>query len=111
MSFRGLLRRSSIYAEKVLYNHSSGEWWAFSIFHTAYSGAFLFPTYELLAELYPVLGGYAQQIGDDEYGEGLGEVGHDFALATGNESINLLVSQLPHEVLVFLEAFWGDQSC
>ena len=69
----------------------------------------LFLPYESLAELYPVLGWHAQQVGDDEYGEGLGEVGHDFALATGNEGVDLFIGQRPHELLVFLEALWGDQ--
>ena len=83
----------------------------FAILHAAHPGSvLLLLSYEVLAELYPVLGWHAQQIGNDEHSEGLGEVGHDLALATGNEGVDLLVGQLPHELLVFLEALRRDQS-
>ncbi len=83
----------------------------FAILHAAYPGsALLFLPYELLPELDPILGWHAQQIGYDEYGERLGEVGHDFALAPGKEGVDLLIGQHPHEFLIFLEALWRDQS-
>ena len=80
--------------------------------HAAYPGSatLLFLAYEFLPELYSVLGWHAQQIGDDEHGERLGVGVHELALATGNEAVDLLIGQLPHEVLIFLEALWGDQS-
>src|SRR3546814_12359611 len=40
----------------------------------------------------------------DLHGERLRERGHDFALALVDESGDLLIGQLPHELFVFLEA-------
>ena len=46
------------------------------------AATFLLDPDEMLAELRPVLGRHAQQVGDDEHGEGLREGVHELALAT-----------------------------
>ena len=105
----GLRRRSSIYAENLSYSQVSGECSTSPLVPPIPAPLPLLP-YQVLAELYPVLGRHAEQIGDDEHGEGLGEGAHELALATGNEGVDLLVGQLPHVLLVLLEAHRRDQA-
>ena len=64
---------------------------------------------EPVAEPLMVLLGDAEQIGDGEHGERLGVGGDELAAAVGQEGVELLVGQPPHERLVVLEALRGDQ--
>src|SRR3546814_20699530 len=75
-----------------------------AIFGSADGGAFAFLPDQLLAELDAVFGGHAEQVGDDEHGERLRERSHHFALALVDESGDLLIGQLPHELLVLLRS-------
>src|SRR3546814_14427356 len=74
-----------------------------AIFGSADGGAFAFLPDQLLAELDAVFGGPAEQVGDDEHGERLRERSHHFAPALVDESGDLLIGQLPPELLVLLE--------
>ena len=47
----------------------------------------LFHPNEVIAELHPVLGRHAQQVGDDEHRKGLGEGVHELARTLGNEGV------------------------
>ena len=53
--------------------------------------------------------GDAEQIGDDEQREGLRVVVDELARAPGVELVDLTIGQLPHELLVLLEALRRDQ--
>ncbi len=57
----------------------------------------------------PVLLGHAEQIGDDEQGEGVGELADALALRTGQEGVQHPVGDLPDGRLVLLEALRCDQ--
>ena len=59
---------------------------------------------EALAEALVVLLGHAEQVGDDEHGEGLGVGADELAAAVGDELVELLVGEAPHELLVVLAA-------
>ena len=46
---------------------------------------------------------HAEQVGDDEHGEGLRVGADELAAAVGEELVELLVGEAPHERLVVLE--------
>ena len=56
-----------------------------------------------------VLFGHAQQVGDDQQGEGAGEVGDELALPSCEELVDLAIGELLHELLVLLEPLRRDQ--
>ena len=64
---------------------------------------------EALAEPLVVLLRHAEQVGDDEHGEGLGVGADELAAAVGEELVELLVGEAPHELLVVLQALRRDQ--
>ena len=59
---------------------------------------------EALAEPLVVLLGHAEQVGDDEHGERLGVGADELAVTVGDELVELLVGEAPHERLVVLAA-------
>ena len=63
---------------------------------------------EALAEPLVVLLGHAEQVGDDEHGERLGVGADELAVAVGDELVELLVGEAPHERLVVLEPLRRD---
>ena len=79
-----------------------------------YGGCFLTELAHQLAgedgtELVMVLGGHAQQVGNDQERERLRVVLEEFARAAVDERVELLVGEPPHEVFVLLEALGGDE--
>ena len=64
---------------------------------------------EALAEP-PVVGfGHSEQIGDDEHRERLRVRADELAAAVGDELVELLIGEAPHERLVVLEPLRRDQ--
>ena len=53
--------------------------------------------------------GHAEQVGDHEHGERLGVRADELAPAVGDELVELLVGEAPHELLVLLEPLRRDQ--
>ena len=64
---------------------------------------------ELLAELLVLVFGNAEQVCDDEEGEGPRVVADELALAPAEELVDLAIGELPHELLVLLETLGRDQ--
>ena len=66
---------------------------------------------ESIAEPLMVFVGHPEEVRHDEHGEGL-RIGADelAAAAGGDELVELLVGESPHELLVVLEPFRGDQT-
>ena len=64
---------------------------------------------EALAEPLVVGFRHAEQVGDDEHGEGLRVRADELAAAVGDELVELLVGEAPHERLVVLEPLRRDQ--
>ena len=59
---------------------------------------------EALAEPLVVRLGHAEHVGHDEHGEGLRVGADELAAAVGDELVELLVGEAPHERLVVLAA-------
>ena len=53
--------------------------------------------------------GHAEQVGDDEHREGLGVRADELAVAVGDELVELLIGEPPHELLVVPEALRREQ--
>ena len=53
--------------------------------------------------------GDAEQVGDHQERERVGVVVHEFAFAPPDELVDLAIGELPHELLVLLEALRRDQ--
>ena len=53
--------------------------------------------------------GHAEQVGDDEHGEGLRVRADELAPAVADELVELLVGEAPHELLVVLQPLRRDQ--
>ena len=64
---------------------------------------------EALAEALVVLLGHAEHVGDHEHGEGLRVGADELAAPVGDELVELLVGEAPHERLVVLEPPGGEQ--
>ena len=64
---------------------------------------------EALAEPLVVVFGHAEQVGDHEHGERLRVRADELAAAVGDELVELLVGEAPHELLVVLEPLRRDQ--
>ena len=67
-------------------------------------------TRDVLDELVAVLGRDTHQIGDHQQGERPGETFDELALVALEVGVEHLVGELPHRVLVLLEALGGDQA-
>ena len=67
------------------------------------------PAEDVLAEAVAVVLGHAEQVGDDQQREGLRVLGDELALALGEELVDRLIGELPHELLVLLEPLGRDE--
>ena len=65
---------------------------------------------EALAEPLVVGLGHAEQVGDDEHGERLRVGADELAATVGDELVELLIGETPHELLVLLAAASGVRS-
>ena len=65
---------------------------------------------QCLGEPRMILLGDTQEIGNHEHGERVAKFADELPVAVGEKCVELAVGQAPHEFLVALQAFRGDQS-
>ena len=64
---------------------------------------------EAFAEPLVIVFGHAEQVGDHEHGERLRVRADELALPVGDELVELLIGEAPHELLVVLQPLRRDQ--
>ena len=107
-SWRGARRRSSTYSA----NQSSSQPSGLSADVALRAGTDLTrcpEEAETLAEPTVIGLGHAEQVGDDQHREGLRVRADELAVAVGDELVELLVGEAPHERLVLLEPLRRDE--